>query len=207
MIITSDDIAKLSAIRRLPVYLERAMELKAQGENATLTALSRRMNLEDRLIKKDLCSLGAGNAVGPYAGTADMTELLQACMENIKPMDAVMIADGLLGRMLMDHFKLLGPGVNMLVAFDADEKTGGQEDVRRQILPLYKFADMVERLQVKCGILCVPHAKAQQYAMLMKTAGITAIWNWSGAPVPPMDNVAVFNEDPATKTFDLFEGA
>ncbi len=201
MIMNKEELSKLSAIRRLPAYTEKATALKKHGMNATMENLAGMMNLPDSLIKRDLCKLGAGNMIGPYAGDADMTELLENCLMQVKPEEAVMIADGLLGKILMEHFSLLGPGINLLVAFDADEKTGGRQDLPNQILPVYKFTEMTERLQVKTGILCVPHAKAQAYANLMKAAGITAVWNWSGIALEDQDNFIVLNEECGSDPF------
>ncbi len=191
----AQEIAKLSAIRRLPVYVAQAQKLKQQGLNATLSRLAKQMNLGEELIREDLYKLDIGNLIGPYAGEQDITDLLESCLQKVKPVEVVMIADGLLGHMFMEKPELLGPGVNLLVSFDADEKTGGKQDLPKKILPLYKFTEMVERLQVKVAVLCVPQAKAQRYAELMRVAGITAIWNWSGAPLQNLGSVAVFKED------------
>ncbi len=191
----STEVAKLSAMRRLPAYSAEAKRLTQKGKNATISRLSKHMNLGEELIREDLCKLGAGNLVGPYAGEQDMTEILETCLARVKPVEAVMIADGLLGHMFMERPELLGPGVELLASFDADEKTGGKQDLPKKILPLYKFTEMVERLQVKVAILCVPQATAQRYADLMRLAGITAIWNWSGAQLMNLGPVAVYKED------------
>ncbi len=189
------ELAKLSVIRRLPAYVAQAQAMKKKGKNATISRLAKHMNLGEDLIRDDLYKLDVGNLVGPYAGEQDMTEILEGCLARVKPVETVMIADGLLGHMLMDRPELLGPGVNLLASFDADEKTGGKQDLPKKILPLYKFTEMVERLQAKVAVLCVPYTQAQRYAELMRVAGITAIWNWTDVNLQNLGPVATFKEE------------
>jgi redox-sensing transcriptional repressor len=68
----------------------------------------------------------------------------------------------------------------------------------KPVFGMEKLPDLVRRLHVRIGILTVPAEAAQEAAMAMVHAGITAIWNFTPVTLELPSAIIVQNEDLAS---------
>lgn len=109
-----------------------------------------------------------------------------------KPEEAVFIGSGILAESLIQTANFAGEAVHVLAAFC-------DKPVRSEFCDVFgmlKIQNLVPRLGVSTAILCVPHREAAKYADILAEAGITHIWNWSGAALPPKETVEVLDDEP-----------
>jgi len=66
-----------------------------------------------------------------------------------------------------------------------------------------KLTDLVERLQVRIGIIAAPESVAQEVADAMVAGGIEVIWNFASCKLKAPAEVLVKNEDLAAELATL----
>lgn len=197
-------IEKLSAIRRLPVGLNKLYELKGRGVTTiTLSELAVRLNLDDAVIQNDLIVCGAAKRTDVGFKVEQLISAMEEYLKTVQSVDAVFVCGGLLGEILLQTKNFAGSGVNVLAAFltEAVKKTANEEE---NVFPYDKLSNLVPRLAPEVGILCVPHKAAQDAADLLIHSGVTEIWNWSGANITVPSNCAVFQEEIVVPEFNMF---
>ena len=95
--------------------------------------------------------------------------------------DAVIAGAGKLGKALLDYKGFKDYGLNILAAFDVDERIVGTELNGKPILHISKIQDTCRRLNIRIGIITVPVEYAQPVCDQFVESGVLAVWNF--APV------------------------
>ena len=86
--------------------------------------------------------------------------------------EAVLVGVGNLGMALALYPGFERYGLRIIALFDSDPAKLGDLPDGRQVLPVEKLTDLVERLQVRIGIITAPEAVAQEVADAMVAGGI-----------------------------------
>jgi redox-sensing transcriptional repressor len=94
-------------------------------------------------------------------------------------------------------------GLRIIALFDSDPTKLGELPDGRQVLPVEKLTDLVERLQVRIGIIAAPESVAQEVADAMVAGGIEVIWNFASCKLKAPAEVLVKNEDLAAELATL----
>ena len=84
--------------------------------------------------------------------------------------------------------------MRIIAAFDSDPEKIGLEVRGRSVFDVDRLEELVARLQVRMGIICVPAAFAQEVADRMVRGGIKAIWNFANVSLKVPDDVIVQRE-------------
>lgn len=186
------------ALRRLPMYLNYLKSLPAEHSlNISATMIAEALRLNDVQVRKDLALVSTGGR--PKIGY--ITKNLIFDIENFLGYDnadsAVLAGAGDLGRALLSYEGFSKYGLNIVAAFDVDDKLIGTAINGKKVLSSDKLKDLCSRMKVRIGIIAVPAPHAQEICNLMVESGILAIWNFAPVHLSVPEHIIVQNEDMA----------
>lgn len=189
-------LKQLSALRRLNKYLDVAADFCDQRqETVSVAQIAGAVGLPATLVKEDFEILKVTENDEIVFETTKLADSLELCLSLYGDRsEAVLVAEGFLGEMLMKTAGFYGASVKLLAIFSPL----AAEEPSLSGIPCYgmaKLESLTRRLQVPLGIVCVPHKSAQGVVDLLVAAGVTGIWNWSGCDVNVPASVAVYRED------------
>ena len=188
-------VQKLPTIRRLPTYLYKLSEMRKAGISIVATPeLARYMNLGEIVIRKDLAVTGVTGQPGVGYKVKELIEAIKSYLNWDNASEAILVGAGSLGSALLGYEGFEEYGLKIIAAFDADPGKIGTEIHGRSVFGVERLEELVRRLQVRIGIICVPAAFAQEVADAMVEGGIRAIWNFANVSLKVPEEVVVQRE-------------
>ena len=188
-------VQKLPTIRRLPTYLNKLSEMRKAGISIVATPeLARYMNLGEIVIRKDLAVTGVTGQPGVGYKVKELIEAIKSYLNWDNASEAILVGAGSLGSALLGYEGFEEYGLKIIAAFDADPGKIGTEIHGRSVFGVERLEELVRRLQVRIGIICVPAAFAQEVADAMVAGGIRAIWNFANVSLKVPEEVVVQRE-------------
>jgi redox-sensing transcriptional repressor len=167
-------------LRRIPKYIDLLKRLKNSDiKYISSKTIADKLNLDSIQVRKDLAITGT---IGRPKVGFELDELITALIHTLNwdnLNDAFIVGAGSLGAALIGYKGFASCGLNIVAAFDIDEKKTGQVINGIEILSVDKLSDMISRMHINIGILTVPEEDAQTIADEMVAAGISAIWNFA----------------------------
>ncbi len=186
-----------ATIARMPLYLRFLQEENSKGEKyISSTVLAQNISVSSVLVRKDL-ELVSSQPGRPRLGFAisrlivDIEKFLG--YDNLS--DAVVVGAGGLGRAFLGYEGFKSNGLNVLAAFDVDEKIVGRSVSGKRILHLRDLGAFIRERNVKIGIITVPKQAAQEVLNLLVDAGVKAVWNFAPAPLRAPQDIVLKTED------------
>lgn len=189
------DTVSVKQLQRLPVYLKYLISMREAGV-ITITGplIARALKFSEEQVKKDL------QVVTTTKGKPNQGRDIHLLIQDIETFlgyhnsrDAILIGVGHLGEAFMNYHGFEDFGLNILAGFDIDESKINREINGKQIFPMSKLENLVQRLHVRIAILTTPAAVSQEVAKSLEKAGIQAIWNFSPINLDVSENVVVEN--------------
>lgn len=182
----------LPTVRRLPSYLRIIKDFQETGQQyISSTIIAERLQLEPIQVRKDLAAVGIGGH--PRLGFA-INDLLKAIIHFLgwdNTTDAFIIGAGNLGSALAGYQGFTDYGLNIIAAFDVDEKKISTLIHGREIFHMDRLPELARRLNVHIGILTLPADFAQNATDALIASGITAIWNFTPVKLIVPEDVIV----------------
>lgn len=167
-------------LRRLPKYINLLEKLKRESvQFVSSNLVSEELGLDSIQVRKDLALTGI---VGKPKLGFNLNELLQALYHTLNwdnSNDAFLAGAGSLGSAILGYKTFKDYGLNIIAAFDNNPSLVGTKINDTEILPIDKLSEMIKRMHVNIGVICVPADEAQQVADEMIQGGIKAIWNFA----------------------------
>lgn len=189
------NVISKATLSRLPGYLNCLKELSPDKEPyISATAISKRLNLGEVQVRKDLASVsGAGKPKLGYV-TSELIKKLEDCLGFNKLTFAVLVGAGKLGRALLQYDEFEQYGVTISAAFDSNEQVININS-KTEILPMNQFESFCKSKNIKLGIITVGEGSAQEVCDIMVKNGITAIWNFAPCKLNVPKGVLLQNEN------------
>ncbi len=191
------DISK-AVLKRLPGYLSY---LKATQESGSpyisATALANALGMGEVQVRKDLAMVSDGGRPKIGYPRDRLIDDIEQFLGYDNTTDAVLIGAGKLGQALLGYSGFDAYGLNILAAFDADEKACGTVD-GKQVYPISQLQSFCKSHKVLMGIITVPTKHAQTVCDQLIACGIKAIWNFAPIHLEVPENILVQREDMAT---------
>lgn len=189
------NVISKATLSRLPGYLNCLKELSPDKEPyISATAISKRLNLGEVQVRKDLASVsGAGKPKLGYV-TSELIKKLEDCLGFNKLTFAVLVGAGKLGRALLQYDEFEQYGVTISAAFDSNEQVININS-KTEILPMNQFESFCKTKNIKLGIITVGEGSAQEVCDIMVKNGITAIWNFAPCKLNVPKGVLLQNEN------------
>ena len=185
----------LQTLRRLPYYLYYLRNYNEEYVSATTIARDFRLN--EVQVRKDLAIVSkTGGSPRKGFATVELIQDLEDFLGYNNMNDAIIVGVGHLGKALINYTGFKDYGINIVMGFDRIIKTEMLIG-NTAIFPMKRMKNLVQRLQIKLGILTVNQESAQTVCDQMIDAGIKAIWNFSPYMLKVPDDVLVQNENMA----------
>lgn len=185
-----------STISRLFVYLRELTGLsKVNIRTISSAELGERTNLSDAQVRKDLGYFGQFGVSGSGYDVAELKKALEKILGKDKVWDVVLVGAGRLGSALLTYSGFKQHGLNIVAAFDTDERKVDRKIEGVPVKPLDKIADSIKDRKVLIGVIAVPAKAAQEVADIMVGAGIKCMLNFAPASINVPDSVKLKNVD------------
>lgn len=191
-----NEISK-ATLARLPLYLHFLQEESSKGaQYISSTVIAQNISVSSVLVRKDL-ALVSSEAGRPRLGFAINRLIvdIEKFLGYDSLSDAIIVGAGGLGRAMLGYEGFKNNGLNVVAAFDVDEKLIGTEVAGKTILSLDSLKAFVAEHKIRIGIITVPKAAAQEVLNRMIEAGIQAIWNFAPAPLRVPKDIVLKTED------------
>ena len=189
----------LPSIRRMPMYLRVLEQMIKDGNSSVSSAdIANVLNLKPIQVRKDLSITGITGR--PKTGY-DIQELQSSIRKFLgwdKVSDAFLVGAGALGSALLGFQGFQENGLDIVAAFDINEKLVGTKIHDKKVLELAKLPELVKRMGVCIAILTVPREAAQEITDILVEAGIKGIWNFASSHLNVPEDVVVQNENIAS---------
>lgn len=184
------------ALKRLPMYLNYLKSLPlSEYYNISATMIADALKLNDVQVRKDLAQISTGGR--PKVGyiTKSLILDLEKFLGSRNTECAVLVGAGDLGRTLLTYKGFSKYGLDLVAAFDKDERLVGTSINGKQVFPMNKLTDLCTRMKVKIGIIAVPEEQAQEVCDLLVLSGVLAIWNFAPIHLHAPEHMLIQNED------------
>ena len=185
-------------LQRLPHYLTYLKSLPQDGAaNISATAIAEALGMNDVQVRKDLSMISDGGR--PKIGyiREDLISDIEQFLGYGDADTAVIAGAGYLGRALLSYGGFTDYGLEIVAAFDTDDRIVGAHVGGKEILPADKMADLCRRMNIRIGIITVPAAQAQEACNALTAGGVQAIWNFAPVHLSMPQSVLVRNENMA----------
>ncbi|MBR1453878.1 MAG: redox-sensing transcriptional repressor Rex [Lachnospiraceae bacterium] len=175
-------------MNRLPLYLDYLYMLEDKGiQNVSATMLAKDMGLGEVLVRKEL-SVISGNG-RPRIGykTSVLIKDFDTFLHVGKTTKAIIVGAGRLGQALLQHDQFNKFGVDIIAAFDNDDKKVDN----KKIFNVSKLESFIKDKKVKIGIITVPKENAVEVYESLVAAGISGVWNFAPVTLKKVPNVII----------------
>lgn len=189
--------ASKNTISRMPSYLRYLREESSKGVKYISSAfVAREMEVSAILVRKDFA------LVSSVSGKPRLGFEIERLISDIEKFlgydnvtDAIVVGSGGLGKAFLGYERFKNYGMNIVAAFDCDEKIVGTYVAGKPIYDIAKLAECIKDKNINIGIITVPKKAAQEVCDILVDAGIKAIWNFAPVQLCVPEGIEVKNED------------
>ncbi len=190
----SDRTYPAPSIRRLPLYLSFLRQLRNEKvEVVSSTRIADELGLTGIQVRKDLAMTGIVGRPKIGRSINELIEHIESFLGWNAPRLAFLVGVGHLGTALLGYKGFEQENLNIVASFDNSPEKIGATILGRPTYALTDFAKKAREMNVKCAVLTVPAAYAQEVANMMVEAGIRGIWNFAPIQLFAPNGVVVEN--------------
>ena len=133
-----------------------------------------------------------------WAGWATIECEVSCAIRNVLGFDqkyeAVLVGTGHLGGALLAYLGFARYGLQIVAAFDSDERKIGRNIAGCTVKPMKELKPFITRRKIRLAILTTPVEVSQKLTDRLVSAGVTAIWNFAPTRLTVPSGVLVRNE-------------
>ena len=183
-------------ISRLFVYLRELLFLISMNIRTISSAeLGERTNLTGAQVRKDLGYFGQFGVSGSGYNTEELKNALEKVLGKDKTWNVGVVGTGNLGSALLTYPGFRQHQLNLVAAFDTEDKKIGKKIGGIEIQPISKIPGAIREKKISIGIIAVPAERSQAVCDILIRAGIECILNFAPASLSVPENVKVRNVD------------
>lgn len=186
-----------AVVRRLPVYLQVLLELKARDiQTVSSQELGNRLDFNPAQIRKDLAYFGDFGRKGIGYEVDYLIDKIRQILKINQTINVALIGAGNLGHALCNYNKYSNDNNMQIVAvFDNYESKIGTQINNLTVQSMDELAKTIEELNIRIGIITVPATEAQNVAVQLVNAGIEGILNFAPSILRVPDEVRIQHAD------------
>ncbi|WRS28195.1 redox-sensing transcriptional repressor Rex [Oscillospiraceae bacterium MB08-C2-2] len=187
------------ALKRMPYYLQYLQRLQAQGtEFVAAPAIAESLGLNEVQVRKDFAAVSTAKGK-PKVGfrVSELIASMKTLLGHDNVDQAVLVGVGSLGTALLSYKGFQDYGIQIVAAFDTDERVFGSKIRGKKVFPSEMLSEICRRLGVHIGIIAVPAEQAQMACDQLVAGGVLAIWNFAPVHLSAPKNILVQNENMA----------
>lgn len=189
----------IQTLQRLPVYLSYLKSLQNDCTvNISATNIANALEMNDVQVRKDLAMISGGGRPKTGHNRESLVYDIESFLGYYDLNTAVIAGAGHLGRALLSYDGFSKYGLEIIAAFDIDEKMIGSYVNGKKILNADKMINLCKRMKVRIGIVTVPENQAQRVCDDLIEGGVLAIWNFAPVHLNAPERILVKNENMAS---------
>lgn len=185
-----------TTLGRLPRYLQYLKTLSASGcKTVSATSIAGNLSLGEVQVRKDLALVsGAGKPKTGYC-VERLTQDVERHLGQNEMTSAILVGAGKLGKALLDYYGFREFGVDIVSAFDCNEKALNSSSASKPIMPLSDMKEFCKANNIRIGIITVGQGSAQSVCDALLECGVIAIWNFAPCNLNVPDGVVMKQEN------------
>ena len=188
-------IQNTPAIRRMPTYMHKLMQLHAAGEKYTSAAkLAEYMELDQIVIRKDFELTGVQGTPGIGYKTSELIRAIRRFLGWNEIKTAFLLGAGSLGSALLGYEDFTEYGLHITGVFDSDPAKIGTMVHGYEVLDIRRLTEYALRDRPQLGIICTPSSCAQRLADQLMECGVGAFWNFANVCLKAPPDVVIQRE-------------
>ena len=185
-----------STVSRLFLYLREISSLLGMNIRTVSSAeLGDRVNLSDVQIRKDLGHVGQFGTSGAGYDTEELKNELEKILGKNKIWNVAVVGAGHLGYALLTYPGFKTHNLNMIAAFDSEEKKIGKKIGSVTVQGVSEISKTAKDKKIAIGVVAVPAESAQGAADKLVSAGIECILNFAPVALLVPESVKVKDVD------------
>ena len=157
--------------------------------------LGDRVNLSDAQVRKDLGHFGQFGVSGSGYDVNELKLALEKILGKDNIWNVAVVGAGHLGSALITYTGFKEHGLNIVAAFDGDQKKVGKTLGDITIQNIEEIKKTVKAKKISIGVISVPGDEAQGVADMLIASGISCILNFAPASLNIPENVKLKNVD------------
>ena len=176
------------AIRRMPTYLHKLMEMRAAGEEyASTSKLAEYVRLEPIVVRKDFELTGIKGFPGVGYKTCELIDAIRRYLGWDNLQRACLVGAGSLGSALLGFQDFAEYNLQITDVFDADPAKIGTTLHGYIVRSTDEMEERVKLDMPELAIICVSSANAQKVVDRLVECGIRVFWSFANIclQVPP----------------------
>ena len=186
----------VTCLQRLPIYLNYLKTLEGDGFISS-GAIARALGMGEVLVRKDLAYTSAQGRTRVGYKKSELIAALEEFLGCNDKKNAVLVGAGGLGSALLGYGGFKNYGIEIVAAFDNDDKKVGTQISGKTVYPMTSLNEKIKALGATLAVICVPAGVAQSVADELCACGVKAILNFAPALLHTGDGVTVRNIDVA----------
>ena len=194
----------IQALRRMPYYL-KYLDSYNEEEYISASKIAIDHDLNEIQVRKDLALISKARGI-PNKGfkVIDLKDGIKDFLGYHNSKDAILIGVGNLGKALLSYGGFVDYGLNIVAAFDNNEKIVGKEINFKKIYSIDKLKSLTKKLNAHLAIITVPDDAAQEVAdCLCECEDIMAVWNFTSVHIKVNKDIFVKEENLASSLSEL----
>lgn len=194
----------IQALRRMPYYL-KYLDSYNEEEYISASKIAIDHDLNEIQVRKDLALISKARGI-PNKGfkVIDLKDGIKDFLGYHNSKDAILIGVGNLGKALLSYGGFMEYGLNIVAAFDNNEKIIGKEINSKKIYSIDKLKSLTKKLNTHLAIITVPDDAAQEVAdCLCECEYIMAVWNFTSVHIKVNKDIFVKEENLASSLSEL----
>jgi len=182
-------------IKRLPIYLRRAINLSQKGVKCvSSTELANFLGITPWQIRKDLSYFGGFGTRGVGYDVENLISQIREILRLNVVRKAALVGVGNLGSAILSYPGFQQYWLNIAAVFDTDKRKIGKKLNGLIVEDVSRLGTLKDR-EIYLGILAVPGEAAQEVANDLIKAGIKAILNFAPKYIEVPKRVKVITID------------
>lgn len=183
------------AIRRMPTYLHKLMEMHAAGEEyASTSKLAEYIRLEPIVVRKDFELTGIKGFPGVGYRTGELIDAIRRYLGWDIGHRACLVGAGSLGSALLGFQEFAEYGMQITDVFDANPAKIGTSLRGYTVHSMDEMESRVRENMPELAIICVSADSAQEVVDRLIACGVQAFWNFANICLQVPQNVVVQRE-------------
>ncbi len=183
------------AIRRMPTYLHKLMEMHAAGEEfASTSKLAEYIRLEPIVVRKDFELTGIKGFPGVGYNTGELIDAIRRYLGWDILHQACLIGAGSLGGALLGFQDFAEYGMQITGVFDSDPEKIGKLLHGHKVYSIDELETRIKGNPPELAIICVSAGNAQEVVDRLIACGVQAFWSFANICLQVPQHVVVQRE-------------
>jgi len=149
-------------------------------------------------VRRDLMLIGYSGNLRKGYNVSDLIELIGDIIDSPSGQKVAIFGMGNLGRALTHYLRGKRENLFVVAAFDVDDKLINHSFDGIPCFPMDRLKEIVQKEQIKIGVIAVPVGQAALTAKLVTEAGIKGILNYTPTPLEVPEGVFLEEYDMIT---------